>query len=129
MNTQRGAAALLVAALLAVGVLLALLVTDIARVATARTHATTAADAAALAAAPLTFSAFGSRTDPVQAAEDLAQANGAELVECRCLVDRTWDVRVVVAVVAIDVDLLLVPDRRVEAAAAAEFRPVLLGSG
>lgn len=129
MNTQRGAAALLVAALLAVGVLLALLVTDIARVAAARTNATTAADAAALAAAPLTFSAFGSRTDPVQAAADLARANGAELVECHCPIDRSWDVRVVVAVVAIDVDLLVVPDRRVEAAAAAEFRPVLLGSG
>jgi hypothetical protein len=125
---QRGAATLLVAALLALGSLLGLAVADLARVTVARTRAAAAADAAALAAVPLTFSSFGGSNDPREAAVRTAAGNGAELVECRCPVDRSWATRVAVTVVAIEVDLLLFPDRRVTAAAAAEFRPILLAS-
>ena len=120
---------MLVAALLLVGSVLALLIADVARLTTTRSRATVAADAAALGAAPLTFYPFGPERDPTAAARNLAAANGAELVECVCVVDRSWASREVVVVVAVDADLLLIPDRRLQAAAAAEFRPVLLGSG
>lgn len=118
---------MLVAALLAVAALLGLLLTDFARMAVARATAVAAADAAALAAAPLTFAVFGDEADPTAAAAELAEAHGTELVECRCSIDRSWAAREVLAVVAVDVELLLFADRRVEAASAAEFRPVLLG--
>jgi hypothetical protein len=95
----------------------------------ARARATVAADAVALAAAPITFSSFGDQDDPARAAAAIAAANGVDVVECLCSIDRSWARRVVVAVVSIDLELLLLPDRRVEAAAAAEFRPILLRSG
>ena len=129
MSRQQGSATLLLAALLAVGSLLGLALADVARVAIARARATVAADAAALAAAPITFSSFGDEDDPARAAAAIAEVNGADLVECLCPTDRSWARRVVVTVVSIDVDLLLFPDRRVAAAAAAEFRPVLLRTG
>lgn len=124
---QRGAATVLVAALLAVATVLGLLLTDFARMTVARATAVAAADAAALAAAPLTFAVFGVEADPMAAAVKLAEAHGTELLECRCSIDRSWAAREVLVVVALDVELLLLTDRRVEAASAAEFRPILLG--
>lgn len=128
-SSQRGAAAVLVAALLAVATVLGLLVTDFARMAVARATAVAAADAAALAAAPLTFAVFGDETDPTAAAAKLASAHGADLAACRCSIDRSWAAREVLVVVTVDVELLLFADRVMEASSAAEFRPVLLGLG
>jgi nucleotide-binding universal stress UspA family protein len=123
---EQGAATPIVAGLVVVGVLLALLVADVARVTAARAQLTAAADASALAAAPATFARFGGSGSPQGEAAAMATANGAELVECRCEVDRSWSDRIVVVVVATDVDLVLLGDRRLRAAAAAEFRPVQL---
>ena len=128
MTTERGAAGVTTAALAAVGLVLALLVADVAMVVHTRVRLATAADAAALAAAPATFAQFGTSEDPVAAAAALAVANGAELVECECVVDRTWSRRRVVVVVGAPVGLLLLGDRRLTAASSAEFRPTLLGS-
>lgn len=128
MTPERGAAGVITAALTAVGLVLALLVADVAMVVHARVRLATAADAAALAAAPVTFAQFGTSEDPVAAATALAVANGAELVECDCAVDRTWSRRKVVVVVGVSVGLLLLGDRRLTAAASAEFRPTSLGS-
>ena len=124
--TQSGSSTLLVGGVLAVAVLVASLVVDVAQVATARSKLTTAADAAALAAAPLTFARFGGEARPQRAAAAIAADNGARLESCRCDLDRSWGSRTVVVVVAAEVDLFLLPNRTLRAAAAAEFRPVHL---
>ena len=127
MRSERGAAAVVVAALLAVGMVLALLAVDLARVAEARAQLTVAADAAALAAAPVTFAAFGTHADPAAAAEATAAANGASLLECNCVIDRTWATRRVVVVVGLTLELALLGSRDLRASSAAEFQPVALG--
>ena len=118
---------MLVAAVFGVGALLALLLADVAEVVAVRAQLTTAADAAALAAAPVTFSSFGTAEGPEAAAAAAAAANGATLIGCVCPIDRTWTSRTVVAVVAASADLTIFGSRGLEAAAAAEFRPVALG--
>jgi secretion/DNA translocation related TadE-like protein len=125
---QRGAAGVVAAALVAAGLVLALLVVDIAQVIHARTRLTTAADAAALAAAPITFARFGTSGSPAEEARELANANGAELLDCICAIDRSWSRREVVVVVGSRVELLLLGSRRLTATAAAEFRPTQLVS-
>ena len=72
MNRETGAAGLLVAALAAVSLIACLLVVDVARVVSAQTQLAGAADAAALAAAPVTFSRFGTDGVPVRAAAAMA---------------------------------------------------------
>jgi Flp pilus assembly protein TadG len=129
VSRQQGAATVVVVALLVVGMVLALFLTDVARVAAARARLTSAADAAALAAAPATFADFGAGADPYRSAAETAQANDAHLMECNCPVDRSWATRMVRVVVALDVDLTLLGSRHLEASAAAEFSPVLLGGG
>jgi hypothetical protein len=111
-----------------VSVLAAGLVWDVARVATTRAQLAAAADAAALAAAPVTFARFGSESDPRAAAAAIAAENGARLEQCWCDKDRSWAARTVVVAVSAETDLLLLRDRRLQATAAAEFHPVRLGS-
>lgn len=111
-------------ALLAVGLILAAMAADVAQLVVARTRATTAADAAALAAAPVTFRGFGTDTTPEREAARFAALNGADLVDCRCPVDLSWSRRAVTVVVAFEVSLRLFGTRTVTAAAAAEFVPV-----
>ena len=124
---QSGGATLLVGSLLAVAVVVAGLVADVAYVAAARANLTTAADAAALAAAPLTFARFGDESRPDRAAVAIAAEMGVRLEACHCDIDRSWAPRTVVVVVAADVNLLILRDRNLRATAAAEFRPVDLG--
>jgi Flp pilus assembly protein TadG len=108
------------------GTVLALLLVDVSRVTAARARLTAAADAAALSAAPATFADLGAGADPHRSAAEMARANSAQLVDCDCEVDRSWVTRMVRVVVASDVDLTLLGSRHLEAAAAAEFSPVLL---
>ncbi len=124
---ERGSAALPMLAVILVTVLLAAMVVDVGHYLAARAQAATAADAAALAAAPLTFAAFGSVASPREEAARYATENGANLVTCQCRADHTWAARTVEVVVERPVDLLLVGDRTVRARAAAEFTPVDLG--
>lgn len=127
MRSEEGAAGLIVAGLIAVTILLALLVSDVAALVQARARLTTAADAAALAAAPVTFAPFGTHETPTAVAAVFAQANGAVLIECGCPIDRSWASREVAVVVALSVDLTLLGHHEIQAQAAAEFRPVALG--
>ncbi len=117
---------MIVAGLLVVGVIAAMLVVDVARVAAARTQLTVAADAAALAAAPATFASFGGGGTPWEIAASTAAANGASIVDCECPMDRTWSSRIVVVAVTGTVDLFMLGSRRLQASAAAEFRPIAL---
>jgi uncharacterized membrane protein len=116
-------------ALVAVAVMLATLLVDTGHYLAARAQAATAADAAALAAAPLTFGPHGTATSPREEAAHYAAVNGARLVTCDCPVDPTWAPRQVTVQVEKPVDLLLLGSRTVHASATAEFAPVELGSG
>ena len=65
----------------------------------AHMQATGAADAAALAAAPVTFRPFGASGSPSAEASRFARYNGAELVSCTCSIDRMWRARTVTVLV------------------------------
>lgn len=123
---DRGSVTVLVLGLVAVVVVLGLMLGTTGQYLAARSQIQAAADAAALAAAPLTFRPFGSTNGPAVEAARLAAANGAQLIDCDCSIDRSFAVRVVEVEVAADVRLLVLGPRRVRAVAAAEFTPVKL---
>ncbi len=127
MTNERGSVTVLVSAIVLLAMVGTLLVVDVAKVMAVRAGLVVAADAAALAAAPATFAAFGQAVQPQQAAVELAVANGTELVRCDCPIDRSWRVRRVVVTVGTEVELTLLADRYLTASAAAEFRPVAMG--
>jgi hypothetical protein len=92
----------------------------------ARVEATAAADAAALAAAPVTFLPFGAAGTPTEEAARFAAANGATLTSCVCPIDRSWDTRTVTVEVARTVRLGPIGAVTVMAKSRAEFAPSLL---
>ena len=92
----------------------------------AYTKAAGAADAAALAAAPVTFRPFGASGSPAHEAALFARANGATLVSCRCSIDRSWDTRTVVVTVERTVSIVGVGTVRVHATSRATFEPAAL---
>lgn len=120
---QRGAASLPLVGVIAVIVVLTLGVVDVGTYLAARARAVAAADAAALAAAPVTFRPFGAAGSPAAEAARFASANGARLVTCRCPVDRTLGRREVEVSVVVSVELLLLGAHRVRASGRAEFAP------
>jgi hypothetical protein len=126
VSSESGAASLIGAAILAVGLVLGLLVSDVARLVEARSRLLVAADAAALAAAPVTFAPFGAVGSPTAEATRFADANGAELIDCRCPIDQSWSQRDIVVTVGGSVDLVLLGHREIQATAAARFRPIEL---
>lgn len=127
MSGERGSVAVVAVALVAVVAVLTAALGASARITAAREMAQTAADAAALAAAPVTFRPFGGGFDPVEEAARVAARNGGRLVACTgCDVDVGWRRRVVEVLVLVEAE---VPGRgRVEvtATAAAEFVPLQL---
>ena len=113
MNRERGSVTVIVAALVLVALVLSLGVADLGRVLVARSHARTAADAAALAVAQELVLPTG-RT-PTDVADEYAARNGAIVRSCACAAG-TFEASVTVS---IDVDgLLLVPGSRSVSAAA-----------
>jgi hypothetical protein len=127
---ERGAASLLLLGVAAVGLLFAVALADAARFVSIHFEASAAADAAALAAAPVTFRPFGAAGTPREEAARFAAANSARLVSCDCALDRSWAARTVEVVVARRVDLMLFGSRSILASARAEFAPAaLLGPG
>jgi hypothetical protein len=85
-----------------------------------------AADAAALAAAPVTFRPFGAKGSPTREASLFASANGTRLVRCECRVDRTWNERTVTVVVARSVAVPGLGRFQVRATSRATFEPAAL---
>lgn len=129
MRGQRGSAGVL---LLAVGGLALLLVSGVGVVGAllvARTEAVAAADAAALAAAPVTFRPFGAEGSPRQEAARFAALNDARLVQCACSHDPSWAARTVEVTVERQVDLGPLGRVRVRGSSRAEFTPALLIGG
>ncbi len=123
---DRGSVSLLVLGLVGVLIVLGLMLGSVGNYLSVRGRAQMAADAAALAAAPVTFRPFGSLGSPAAEAARLAAANGATLVACVCPVDHSWSSRIVEVEVEREVDIVVLGRRAVRAAAAAEFAPVEL---
>ena len=82
VRSERGSVSIVVAAIVVLALVFSLGVTDVARVLVARSHARTAADAAALAAAQEL--ALPSGADPADIAAGYAERNGAVLNDCVC---------------------------------------------
>lgn len=123
MSNDEGSASVLLAGTVFVILVLGIVVGGAGQVVAARFQASTAADAAALAAAPATF--LG---DPYREAARLAKANGARLLWCRCPLNRTWVPRTVETLVEIDVDVLGLGARTIRARGSAEYLPAGIGA-
>jgi len=92
----------------------------------ANTEASAAADAAALAAAPVTFLPFGAKGTPAEEAARFARRNGARLIWCSCPLDPSWEARTVEVEVERLVHIWPLGDYAVRARGRAEFVPELL---
>ena len=99
-------------------------VTAVGQVLVARNRVIAAAEAGALAAAPVTFRPFGATGSAIDEATRLVRSNGAALLRCDCRPDRRYNPRTVVVTARTDVLVLGLREVSVEATAAAEFRPV-----
>jgi hypothetical protein len=110
----------------AVTIVLGLMLATAGHYLSIRSQVQAAADAAALAAAPVTFRPYGSGGNPAAEAARLAAANRARLVRCICSIDPTWATRRVEVEVLREVDLIVLGRRAVRAVAAAEFAPIEL---
>jgi hypothetical protein len=129
VSREEGGASL---ALLGVAGLTAVLAIGLAAVGTllaARAQAGAAADAAALAAAPVTFMPFGAAGTPMEEAARFAGLNGAHLLRCVCPLDRSWEPRTVQVDVELRVDLWPIGSVSVVGSGRAEFVPALLLGG
>lgn len=122
---DRGSSTILALTLVSVLILVAAGLAGVGRLLAAHVQATAAADAAALAAAPLTF--LGG--DPAAEAAAYAARNGARLIRCRCEVDPSFDKRVAAVEVIDQVRLPFWGDVTVRGRAAAEFDPLQLLGG
>ncbi len=123
---DRGSAAVVMVAAVALVMVLAAGLGAVAVLWQARSQASAAADAAALAAAPVTFRPYGAEGSPAAEAARFAAANGTRLYECRCPIDRSWAARTVVVTVVRIAHLPGIGPVPVQASAAAEFRPAEL---
>lgn len=88
--------------------------------------AATAADAAALAAAPVTFRPFGATGTAQAEAAKVARANGARLVRCVCVEDRSWGPRTISVTVVRNSNVPLLGSLAVTATSRAVFDPTKL---
>lgn len=126
MSREGGAAAPLMVAVAGIVLLLMLGVANSGLVLAGHYRATVAADAAALAAAPVTFRPFGATGSARQEAARYSAMNGAALVVCRCRTDRSWQPRIVEVEVERAVRLIGGAVITVRARSRAEFDPVAL---
>lgn len=123
---ESGSISVLVVGVAALVLALAAALAGVAAVLHGRLAATTAADAAALAAAPVTFLPFGAEGSPTEEAARFARLNGTDLVMCVCPVDRSFESRTVEVRVRRRVDVAFLGLVDVEATGRAEFIPALL---
>jgi secretion/DNA translocation related TadE-like protein len=124
--SQRGSAAVATLGVAGVVLVLTVAVADVGIYLAARLQAAAAADAAALAAAPVTFAPFGGSGSPVAEAAHYAAANGTRLVSCACAIDRSFDPRTVTVAVSRRVSVPVLGIFTVTATSRAEFAPAAL---
>lgn len=125
-NDETGSASLAVIGAAGLVLVLALWLAALGVVMRARLDATTAADAAALAAAPVTFLPFGAQGTAASEAARFAELNGAQLVWCECPLDQSFESRTVEVRVVKTVHIPILGLTRVEATGRAVFAPALL---
>ena len=113
MSRERGSVTVIVAALVLVVLVLSVGVADLGRILAVRSHARTAADAAALAVAQELVLPTGRTLDDV--ADDYAARNGAVVTACVCAIG-SFETTVTVSI-GIG-DLLLVPGSHTVSASA-----------
>ena len=126
---EHGSAGLTLIGVAAVVLLMVAALGSVGAYLNARVQVSAAADAAALAAAPVTFLPFGAEGGPADEAARFALLNGAELESCRCPIDRSFSPRTVEVRVGRTIDLWPAGTIRVSAVSRAEFLPALLLGG
>lgn len=126
---ERGAVSVLMLAVAGLALVLAFSVAAVGVVIGARRQAVAAADAAALAAAPVTFRPFGAGGTAAEEAAQFARANGSRLVRCLCPQDLSWEPRVVIVEVARTVPFPPFGTLTVTAIGRARFVPAALLGG
>lgn len=124
MTDETGGASLLVMMIAALVGVAMIAVGSLATLYGARLHASTAADAAALAAAVGTYPPAGAGP-PITEARRYALANGAILVDCTCDPDTSMLPRTVTVLVEMKVPVPIFGVIPIRAGARAEFDPVL----
>ena len=126
VRSERGSVSVLASGVMVMIAVLIAGLGGIGQVLLAKSRAVAAAEAGALAAAPVTFRPFGAAGTPAQEAARLVRANGAELTACSCSRDPGYDPRTVTVTVRVPVSVLGLGEYMVEATAVAEFDPVAL---
>lgn len=126
MRSERGSVTVFAVGVLVLAFLLVVGLAGIGQVLVARNKVVTAAEAGALAAAPVTFRPFGASGSATAEAAELVRANGAELVACSCDHNPGYDPRTATVTARLLVTVLGFRKITLEATAAAEFRPVAL---
>ncbi len=114
----------LMASVLVLGLTLTLGLGAIGQVLVARNRVLTAAEAGALAAAPVTFRPFGASGSAAEEAARIVRANGAIMVSCLCPHDRSYESRTATVTAQLNVAVLGLSDLTLRGTAVAEFRPV-----
>ena len=126
MRSEQGSAAIAAVGVVVLGFMLMVGVAGIGQVVLARYKVVAAAEAGALAAAPVTFRPFGATGPPSAEADRLVRANGAVLVRCSCRSDPGYSPRTAIVTARLRVAVLGFRELELEATAAAEFSPVEL---
>ena len=126
MRSERGSVSVLVVGVSVLACALVVGLAGMGQILLARERAVAAAEAGALAAAPVTFRPFGATGSATEEAAKLVRANGAELMACSCDHDPGYDPRTVTVTARLTVAVLGFRTVTLEATAAAEFRPVAL---
>ena len=129
MRSERGSAAIAAVGVVVLGFVLMVGLAGVGQVVLARAKVVAAAEAGALAAAPVTFRPFGATGSPSAEADRLVRANGARLVRCSCPYDTGYGPRTVVVTARSRTTVLGFREMTLEATAAAEFSPVALLDG
>lgn len=123
MSRESGASTVLLLAVMAIVATLSVATAGLGLALAARAKAQNAADASALAAAVATYPPVSPGV-PHTAAREVALANGAALVLCRCAVDSSLRAREVTVVAAVPVSIPILGDLTVRASSSAEFEPM-----
>ncbi len=124
LRSERGSVSVLMTAVLMLGFMLVVAVAGVGQVLVARERVIVAAEAGALAAAPVTFRPFGASGSASDEADRLVRANNAVLVRCDCRHDSRYIPRTVMVTARSTVAVLGIREIDMEHTAAAEFRPV-----
>jgi secretion/DNA translocation related TadE-like protein len=127
--SDRGAAGIVLVGVAALVLLFGAALGSVGAFLNARVRVSAAADAAALAAAPITFLPFGAAGTPAEEAARFARLNGTELDRCICPIDPSWEPRTVEVEVSREVMIWPVGHIRVSAVSRADFVPAMLLGG